>query len=726
MNKLKYVVIMLVLVGILVGPATFAQASSPGQVIMFIMDNINYDDMAQYGGENLRYLLNHGALGLMNTNSGGSYEEAHSYATIGAGSYAVCSPLGIYAKGYEQLDPGTDKVAPGNIVNRDLPALVKANEELNRPVKVGLLGSLLNSKGLKTAVIGNENTSLEASEVRAGLITMNQQGITDYGQVDSSLLRKDPGHPCGFSTDYDALFTAYNKLKDKADFMVIQSGDTHRLNKCTNVTKEEQDQAKATIFKNMDLFIGQVVDSLDQDSLLLVVVPFPSKEDAVAGKKLTPVMAYSRSISKGILTSATTKRDGIITNTDLAAEIACFFGLEKDFSMIGHDLIYKSHRQPLQFLNDINQITVFNYRFRPKIISAFISYIIVVLLLCVICVNHRPNYLSYLRPFLMSIMLVPTVFLLLPLFGVFDLLGFVFVTVLLTAVLSFSMSYLSRGNLSAFTVPLLFSVALIVGDIVLGNALMQVSILGYDPIVGARFYGIGNEYMGFLLGSTIISSTALVEKYGQHRRRLKWASAVVFLVVLLILALPNLGTNVGGTIAAFIGFSIALVLMFRQKITKKDLLLLSLCLVVSLSALFIYDGMRSAESQSHIGQASSMVQEGGISVLLQLFKRKLLMNYRLVKYSGWTRVLIAMIMVLVILFRLPVEIIKQIFRQHRYLYFGFIAGLAGTVAALIFNDSGVVAAATCIIPIGIPLILLCLDEISYTSSPNSYTSSYAS
>lgn len=102
------------------------------------------------------------------------------------------------------------------------------------------------------------------------------------------------------------------------------------------------------------------------------------------------------------------------------------------------------------------------------------------------------------------------------------------------------------------------------------------------------------------------------------------------------------------------------------------------------------------------------------------------MNYRLVKYSGWTRVLIAMIMVLVILFRLPVEIIKQIFRQHRYLYFGFIAGLAGTVAALIFNDSGVVAAATCIIPIGIPLILLCLDEISYTSSPNSYTSSYAS
>jgi len=45
-----------------------------------------------------------------------------------------------------------------------------------------------------------------------------------------------------------------------------------------------------------------------------------------------------------------------------------------------------------------------------------------------------------------------------------------------------------------------FRVALIVGDIVLGNALMQVSILGYDPIVGARFYGIGNEYMGLLAG----------------------------------------------------------------------------------------------------------------------------------------------------------------------------------------------------------------------------------
>ncbi|HHV84053.1 MAG TPA: hypothetical protein GXX43_10425, partial [Tepidanaerobacter syntrophicus] len=51
------------------------------------------------------------------------------------------------------------------------------------------------------------------------------------------------------------------------------------------------------------------------------------------------------------------------------------------------------------------------------------------------------------------------------------------------------------------------------------------------------------------------------------------------------------------------------------------------------------------------------------------------------------------------------------FRKHVYLYFGFIAGIIATLAALVFNDSGVVAAATMMIPLTIPLILMCIEEI---------------
>ena len=128
------------------------------------------------------------------------------------------------------------------------------------------------------------------------------------------------------STDYEALWAAYQEVEAQANFIVIQTGDTHRLDKSEQVSKEEAKQAKALIFKNMDVFLGRVLESLDQDSLLMVAVPFPSREDIAAGKKLTPVVAYGPSVSGGVLICYH-QRGRLITNTDLAAEVAHFFNL---------------------------------------------------------------------------------------------------------------------------------------------------------------------------------------------------------------------------------------------------------------------------------------------------------------------------------------------------------------------------------------------------------------
>ncbi|HHX50994.1 MAG TPA: phosphoglyceromutase, partial [Clostridia bacterium] len=164
------------------------------------------------------------------------------------------------------------------------------------------------------------------------------------------------------------------------------------------------------------------------------------------------------------------------------------------------------------------------------------------------------------------------------------------------------------------------------------------------------------------------------------------------------------------------GFGMASLLMFKQRIGKKDLAVLGILLLVFLFLLFIYDGMRGVETQSHIGQTSSLIQQSSPVVLFQIFKRKLLMNYKLIRYSTWTLALLTVIIVLALLFRWPLGILKEIFRRHSYLYFGFIAGLVGTIAAFVFNDSGVVAAAMSMIPIGISLILMCVDEVSRQDS----------
>ena len=56
-------------------------------------------------------------------------------------------------------------------------------------------------------------------------------------------------------------------------------------------------------------------------------------------------------------------------------------------------------------------------------------------------------------------------------------------------------------------------------------------------------------------------------------------------------------------------------------------------------------------------------------------------------------------------FRWPVRIIEPIQDRYVYLYYAVVAGMVSTVAALIFNDSGVVAAATCILPVGITVLI---------------------
>ena len=53
----------------------------------------------------------------------------------------------------------------------------------------------------------------------------------------------------------------------------------------------------------------------------------------------------------------------------------------------------------------------------------------------------------------------------------------------------------------------------LVVDVLLGAPIIKNSILGYDPIVAARFYGIGNEYMGVLIGTTLIGTTGLLDRW---------------------------------------------------------------------------------------------------------------------------------------------------------------------------------------------------------------------
>ena len=42
-------------------------------------------------------------------------------------------------------------------------------------------------------------------------------------------------------------------------------------------------------------------------------------------------------------------------------------------------------------------------------------------------------------------------------------------------------------------------------DLLTGATMIKSSVLGYDPMAGARYYGVGNEYMGVMIGCSILA-----------------------------------------------------------------------------------------------------------------------------------------------------------------------------------------------------------------------------
>ena len=98
-------------------------------------------------------------------------------------------------------------------------------------------------------------------------------------------------------------------------------------------------------------------------------------------------------------------------------------------------------------------------------------------------------------------------------------------------------------------------------DGIFGGTLIEKSFLGYDPIKGARYYGIGNEYMGVVLGSAILTCAAWLERRKSDGRL---PVALFFLSMVFFFAAPFWGTNAGGALAAAAGFGTAYYRFFRR------------------------------------------------------------------------------------------------------------------------------------------------------------------
>ncbi|MEX2415424.1 MAG: hypothetical protein WD424_04705, partial [Paenibacillaceae bacterium] len=235
--------------------------------------------------------------------------------------------------------------------------------------------------------------------------------------------------------------------------------------------------------------------------------------------------------------------------------------------------------------------------------------------------------------------------------------------------------------------------------------------------IGARYYGVGNEYMGVWIGAATLGVAGIMH-FSRGKKIAVIGSALLFAGILFYMASPAWGTNAGGAITAGAVFGIAWLRLFSKRMQLQlhwgKLLLWSMIFVsIALLGLWVLNGGNRASNGtgSHIGRAMDQLFAGHFDLIGGIIWRKLMMNIHLIGVSVWSKALLASMLVMAVLLMKPAGLFRRWQEAHGPLMHGLSAIATGAIVALLVNDSGIVAAATMMVFVAIPMLLIRLQEL---------------
>lgn len=692
MRTTRALVVMLTLIGLLA--SVQAQAATVEQVILVLWHGLTWADVDTF------QLEGPVAWGLLNTRSGGGDPVVGGYLSIGAGARAVGLAGGANfqtrdsAEHVYRLHTGSD---PGSYVQPNI-ALINRAQTVSYQLQPGALGQAFYDAGHPVRVLGNSN-GFENNQW-AALVGMDSLGRVWEGNIEERYTTLDPRYPFGMRTDYSRL--AEDVLGAKDPLVIVDLGDPYRYDIYERALLDGQKEVKrAVMVAEAHEFLQTLIRNKGPQAVVFVVSPYPAQELASRGFWLTPVLCAG--IGDGLLNSGTTKWPGLITNMDVAPTILELLRLDYR-PFIGRPALVEpisGGKSKLTLMLEKIEV-LFQQRSQVLRVVVVTQILVYGLILASLILNHSlPGWaLWILQTSLLVLMSVPLSLLL------WDQSKYLVLAVPLLLII-FALRTTQPLKLMG-AVALLTAVAISI-DVLRGSWLMRYSPLGYDPVGGARFYGIGNEFMGVVVGSAIIG-WAVVTEYASYHQWQKIVGFLFFAGLVVIIGYPALGTNVGGAISAVFGFGSTLFALSNKKINNlRAGLILVLVLVVVLGSFMILDAANPEHKQSHIGQTFELFRREGVNALLLIVERKLAMNIRLLRYSIWSRALIVTLGVMAASFVWPSRFIFWLKKTHPFVAKGIGGVVIGAIFALIFNDSGVVAAATCLSFGSAPLLLLALE-----------------
>jgi len=149
-------------------------------------------------------------------------------------------------------------------------------------------------------------------------------------------------------------------------------------------------------------------------------------------------------------------------------------------------------------------------------------------------------------------------------------------------------------------------------DVMTGSRLQLSSLMGLQPVVGGRYYGMGNATFALFATATILLCTA-VSSMLVLARRPKAAAVAVALIggfAVVVDAMPFWGADGGGPPALVPGLVYLVLAVLGLRLTWRRLLLLVLAVVALFFLIAGADWLRAPSSRSHLGRFVQSILDG--------------------------------------------------------------------------------------------------------------------
>jgi hypothetical protein len=703
-------------------PDTVPAAGGAGQVVVVGVPRFGLDDLGTGRVPAIDALWRDGGAVAATTVRTRSPRPStvEAWATLGAGARVRAGSGAADARPVDAPFEGdtagratqrrTGAAVDGELVVVTAPAVVDG-AGADVPSEPGALGDALAAAGRRTGAVGNADAvdADGAPVVRrpAPVAVMTRAGVVDVGTVDAALLVDDPAAPFGRRADPDAVVEATLAALDEADVVVVDTGDLDRLATADAVLAPAvRERMRGESLARVDAVVERLAAEVGDDALLLVVgLTPPTREWA-----LTPTVASGAGVVPGRLASASTRRSGLITLTDLAPTVLDALGVETPDGMIGAPLRYERVDADPAGLRRVDDAANGREAIYFPIAVTFIVVQAVVYLLAVVALRYAPGgprVGGVLRTAVLAFAAWPlATYLLRAVPAVYDLgagahavLWAVAVAVALVA------GRARRHPLAPLSWICGATVALLLADLALGAPLQLSSLLGYSPHTAARFTGFGNTTFA-VFGASAVLLAALHVHHAPRRGEALVSAAALLAVVAVADGAPQLGSDVGGILTLVPVFGLTLWVLTGRRISWRVVAVAGAVTLAALAVAIGIDLLRAPEARSHLGRfvlASGDDQD----TFWTTIDRKWSTNLRVLQRTIWT-----WMVPIVGVFALYVLVVargwRRLLPEGSAVRAGVVGVLATGLLGWLVNDSGVVVAALAFVYVGPLLTLLAL------------------